>query len=160
MNISFASGCPPPAVCTGLQPSLPFLPLGQHMPPGKSTGVGCCALLQGIFPTQGSNPCFLRLLHWQSGSLPLAPPDVQPFINFGTFSSSPKEIPYANLPSSFPPLNPGKRLIYYFLFQYLPVMDSYWMQPFVTDFFSLSKMFSWFTHIVMCISTSFLFVAK
>ena len=25
-------------------------------PPGKSTGVGCHSLLQGIFPTQGSNP--------------------------------------------------------------------------------------------------------
>ena len=24
--------------------------------PGKNTGVGCCALLQGMFPTQGSNP--------------------------------------------------------------------------------------------------------
>ena len=24
--------------------------------PGKNTGVGCCALLQGIFPTQGLNP--------------------------------------------------------------------------------------------------------
>ena len=24
--------------------------------PGKNTGVGCCSLLQGIFPTQGSNP--------------------------------------------------------------------------------------------------------
>ena len=23
---------------------------------GKNTGVGCCFLLQGIFPTQGSNP--------------------------------------------------------------------------------------------------------
>ena len=23
--------------------------------PGRNTGVGCCALLQGIFPTQGSN---------------------------------------------------------------------------------------------------------
>ena len=27
--------------------------------PGKSTGAGCHALLQGIFPTQGSNPCLL-----------------------------------------------------------------------------------------------------
>ena len=26
---------------------------------GNSTGVGCQALLQGIFPTQGSNPCLL-----------------------------------------------------------------------------------------------------
>ena len=32
-------------------------------PPGKNTGVGCCAILQGIFPTQGSNPCLLWLLH-------------------------------------------------------------------------------------------------
>ena len=27
------------------------------------TGVGCHALLQGIFLTQGSNPCLLGLLH-------------------------------------------------------------------------------------------------
>ena len=31
-------------------------------------------LLQGTFPTQGSNPHLLCLLHWQAGSLPLAPP--------------------------------------------------------------------------------------
>ena len=37
--------------------------------PGKSTGVGCCFLLQGIFLTQGSN---LYLLHWQADSLPLS----------------------------------------------------------------------------------------
>ena len=29
---------------------------------------------KGIFPTQGLNLCLLRLLHWQAGSLPLAPP--------------------------------------------------------------------------------------
>ena len=34
----------------------------------KNTRVGCHFLLQGIFPTQGSNPC---LLNWQMGSLPL-----------------------------------------------------------------------------------------
>ena len=28
--------------------------------PGKNTGVGCHALLQGIFQTQGSNPGFLH----------------------------------------------------------------------------------------------------
>ena len=37
--------------------------------PGKNTRVGCHSLLQGIFPTQGSNP---RLLHWQASSLPLS----------------------------------------------------------------------------------------
>ena len=28
---------------------------------------------RGIFLTQGSNPCLFHLLHWQAGSLPLAP---------------------------------------------------------------------------------------
>ena len=39
--------------------------------PGKNIGVGCHALFQGIFPTQGLNP---RLLCLQPGSLPPAPP--------------------------------------------------------------------------------------
>ena len=42
--------------------------------PGKNTGVGWYVLLQGIFPTQGSNLCLLRLLHSWVGSLPLVPP--------------------------------------------------------------------------------------
>ena len=41
--------------------------------PGKSTRVGCHALLQGIFTTQVLNPYLLCLLHWQVGSLPLMP---------------------------------------------------------------------------------------
>ena len=49
-------------------------PLCPWDSPGKNTGVGCCALLQRIFPTQGLNLCLLHLLHWQAGSLPLAPP--------------------------------------------------------------------------------------
>ena len=43
--------------------------------PGKNTGVGFHALLQRIFPTQRSNLCLLCLLHWEAGSLPLAPPE-------------------------------------------------------------------------------------
>ena len=43
--------------------------------PGKHTGVGFHALLQGTSLTQGSNPWFLRLLHWQAGSLLLVPPN-------------------------------------------------------------------------------------
>ena len=43
--------------------------------PGKNTGVVCHALLQGIFPTQGSNPW-----HWQEGSLPLVPPGKPPML--------------------------------------------------------------------------------
>ena len=48
---------------------------------GKNTGVGCHALLQGIFPTEGSNPCLLCLLNWQAGSLPWEPP-CQPQISY------------------------------------------------------------------------------
>ena len=36
--------------------------------PGMNTAVGCHFLLQGILPTQGSNP---GLLNWQADSLPL-----------------------------------------------------------------------------------------
>ena len=37
--------------------------------PGKNTGVGCQALLQGVFPTQGLNSC---VLHWPADTLPLS----------------------------------------------------------------------------------------
>ena len=50
--------------------------------PGKNTGVACHALLQGIFPAQGLNLCFLYLLHWQAGSLSLAPPG-KPYQSWG-----------------------------------------------------------------------------
>ena len=42
----------------GLQPTRLLCPRDS---PGNSTGVGCHALLQGIFPTQGSNPSLLHL---------------------------------------------------------------------------------------------------
>ena len=45
--------------------------------PGKNTVVGCHALLQGIFPTQGSNLHLLCVLH----SLPLAPRMVKRLIS-------------------------------------------------------------------------------
>ena len=53
----------------GLQPARLLCPWDS---PGKNTGVGCHFLLQGIFPTQGSNQCLLRLLHLQVDSLPLS----------------------------------------------------------------------------------------
>ena len=55
----------------GLQPARLFCPWDS---PGKNTGVGCHAFLQGIFSTQGSNLYLLCLLHLQADSLPLAPP--------------------------------------------------------------------------------------
>ena len=40
----------------GLQPARLLCPRDS---PGKTTGAGCHALLQGIIPTQGSNLCLL-----------------------------------------------------------------------------------------------------
>ena len=51
-------------------------------PPGSSVhgilqneniGVGCHALLRGIFLIEGLNLHLLCLLHWQAGSLPIVP---------------------------------------------------------------------------------------
>ena len=59
--------------------------------PGKKTRVGCHALLQGILPIQGSNPCFLCLLHWQVGSLPLVPsgePSISESVSHSVVSDS------------------------------------------------------------------------
>ena len=50
----------------GLKPARLLCPWDS---PGKDTGVGCHALLQGIFPARGLNLCLLCLLHWQAGSL-------------------------------------------------------------------------------------------
>ena len=60
--------------CLTVQPYGPWLTrlLCSWDSPGKNTGVGCHALLWGIFLTQGLNLYLLHLLHWQVGSLPLA----------------------------------------------------------------------------------------
>ena len=61
----------------GLQSSRLLCPRDS---PGKNTRVGCHALLQGIFLTQGLNPRLLCLLHWQAGSLPPVPPGKPVYI--------------------------------------------------------------------------------
>ena len=52
----------------------PQAPLSMGFFQARNTGVGCHFLLQRIFPHQGSNPCLLCLLHWQTDSLSLVPP--------------------------------------------------------------------------------------
>jgi len=61
-------------LCDPMNCSLPTRLLCLWDSPGKSTGVGCHFLLQGIFPIQGLNLNILGFLHWQRGSLSLAPP--------------------------------------------------------------------------------------
>ena len=51
---------------------------------GKNTGMGCRALLQEIFLTQGLSLHLLSLLHWQAGSLQPVPPG-KTFASLGTF---------------------------------------------------------------------------
>ena len=46
-------------LCDPMNCSLPGSSVHRDSP-GKNTGVGCHALLQGIFPTQGSNPGLLH----------------------------------------------------------------------------------------------------
>ena len=46
-------------------------PLSMGFFPGKNVGVGCHTLLQGIFPTQGSNTHILHPLHLLEDYLPL-----------------------------------------------------------------------------------------
>ena len=60
-------------LCDPMDCSLPGFSIHEDSP-GKNTGVDCHALHQGIFLTLGLSPCLLCLLHWQTGSLPLAPP--------------------------------------------------------------------------------------
>ena len=51
-----------PTFCDPMNFSLPGSSVHGDSP-GKNTGVGCHALLQGIFQTQGLNSHFLHLLH-------------------------------------------------------------------------------------------------
>ena len=63
-----------PTLCDPMDCSSPPRLLSPWESPGKNNGVGCHSLLQGIFPTQGSNLCLVYLPHWQAGSLPLELP--------------------------------------------------------------------------------------
>ena len=61
-----AQSCP--TLCDPMDCSPPGTSVHEDSP-GKNTGAGCCALLQGIFPTQGWNPGLLQM-----DSLPSEPP--------------------------------------------------------------------------------------
>ena len=60
-------------LCDPMEPARLLCPWNS---PGKNTGVGCHILLQGIFPTQGSNPdlphCTKTLYHLSHQGHPLS----------------------------------------------------------------------------------------
>ena len=74
----------------------------------KNTGVGCHALLQGIFLTQGSNPYLLCLLPWPVGSLALAVKN--PPANAGNMRDTAwvRKIPWRRAWQPSPVFLPGK----------------------------------------------------
>ena len=91
-TICFLPSCSPCAVpclvaqsCLTLCDSMDYSLLGSSVhgdSPGKNTGVGCHTLLQGILPTQGSNPG-LPHCRW---TLPAEPPGKPSNIYFSRFS--------------------------------------------------------------------------
>ena len=70
-----------PAQSLQLSPTL-WDPMDCRLPDSSVRGILQARILEwvampssrGIFPTQGSNPRLLCLLHWPEGSLPLTPP--------------------------------------------------------------------------------------
>ena len=96
MPSSRGSSWPRNGTCISCLPGGFFIaePPGKHLFPwnfpSKNTGVGCSALLQGIFPTQGLNACLQCLLHWQVDSLP--PCHLgSPYINIMLFDKRQEE---------------------------------------------------------------------
>ena len=79
----------------GLQPARLLSPQDSL---GKNIGVGYHALLQGIFLTPGSKPYLSHLLHWQVGSLPLAPPG-KPYQLQSTSASHAKSVQLCGTPT-------------------------------------------------------------
>ena len=57
-------------------------------------------LLQGISPTQGSNPCLLHLLHWQADSLPAEPLGNPSGINYTGWYKLPM-LPNSQVPGKY-----------------------------------------------------------
>ena len=74
----------------GLQPTRFLCPWDSL---NKNTGVGCHALLQGIFLTRESTLCLLCLLHWQADSLSLAPPAKPGHVHIAIFKMDHQQEP-------------------------------------------------------------------
>ena len=68
-----------PTLCNPMDYNLPG-PSVHGDSPGKNTGVGCRALLQGIFLTPGPSHHLLHHLHWQVGSLPQVLPGKPKYV--------------------------------------------------------------------------------
>ena len=73
--------------------------------PGKNMGVGSCSLLQGIFPTQGSNP---GLSHCRQILLSCKPPGKPTIVWYGRFDPCIGMIPWRKEWLPTPEFLPGE----------------------------------------------------
>ena len=98
--------------------------------PGKNTGVSCHALLQGLFPTQGSNTGLLgcrRILYWMShqGRLewvvyPFSRGSSLPRNWTGVFCVADSLLSgFPLLAHSLPSESPGKPRVYKYIYIYI-----------------------------------------
>ena len=105
--------------------------------PDKNTGVGLHALLQGIFPTQGSNP---GLSHCRQSLYHLSPREAQEYWS-GQPIPSAGELPKPRIEPGFPALQakslpaepPGKPPIVYRLLELLMNFNSFILFQVVFD---------------------------
>ena len=108
-------------LCDTLDCSLPGSSVHRDSP-GKNPGVGCHALLQGSFPTQGLNLCVLCLLHWQEGSFPLAPPGkFNCFVYNCCFKDSYSQVSYIHKHTH------THTHIYIYIYTHVYFIDIYWL---------------------------------
>ena len=150
LSLSVVSSSLPPH---GLQPARLFCPRDS---PGKNTGVGCHALLQGIFPAQGSNSGSLHcrqihyhLSHQGSPRIPeritypfsrdLPDPGIElgfPALQVDSLPTELPEKPKSAINIHIPPLFFG------FPSHYVPLGIMQWEGPNITSQASLLKMYN------------------
>ena len=126
--------------CLTLCDSMDCSPPGSYVhgdSPGKNTGMGCHALLQGIFPIQRSNLHLLHLLHWQAGSLPSDPSGKLKNTGMGSLSLLQGNFPTQESNHGLPHCwwilyqlsysgSPEKPLPHLFIHKYASPLSSWW----------------------------------
>ena len=120
--------------------------------PAQNTGVGSLSLLQGIFPTQGSNP---GLPAWQTESLPAEPPGKPKNLGVGNLSLLQQILPTQESNQS---LLHCRRILYQLSHQGSPVSIHNSSVPPLMETVGSSRLWGWYG--LCCYAHSFSFLLK